>query len=290
MDRPGRNDLCYCGSGKKYKQCHMATDLAVDRENRAWTDASRDLRLELLEFANDDRFHEDAGKAAAYYWDNLYTADTMASMSPSETERFLDWFLFDYADLADGGRVVELYRDEKGSTLSPYKHELLDNWAVGAPMGGYGLTGYEQQTLHLKEILSGDTIELFEPGGHGDAPLGAIIIGRPIAIRDRYEFFAMPAYIPTDEIADLHEKLAAAREADNVGSTADFMRRHNVILIHHALEQAKIAGRPPVAGLDPRHQAGALQQRARHERARIKGPSGIAENAPQQVQTRRKAI
>ena len=22
----GRNDLCWCGSGKKYKKCHMETD------------------------------------------------------------------------------------------------------------------------------------------------------------------------------------------------------------------------------------------------------------------------
>ncbi|MCB0214673.1 MAG: SEC-C domain-containing protein, partial [Anaerolineae bacterium] len=26
---PGRNDLCYCGSGKKYKHCHMKTDLLM---------------------------------------------------------------------------------------------------------------------------------------------------------------------------------------------------------------------------------------------------------------------
>ena len=26
--RPGRNDLCWCGSGKKYKQCHMKSDKA----------------------------------------------------------------------------------------------------------------------------------------------------------------------------------------------------------------------------------------------------------------------
>ena len=25
---PGRNDPCWCGSGKKYKQCHMKADLA----------------------------------------------------------------------------------------------------------------------------------------------------------------------------------------------------------------------------------------------------------------------
>jgi hypothetical protein len=26
--KPGRNDLCWCGSGKKYKKCHMASDEA----------------------------------------------------------------------------------------------------------------------------------------------------------------------------------------------------------------------------------------------------------------------
>ncbi|MEX1367894.1 MAG: SEC-C metal-binding domain-containing protein [Nannocystaceae bacterium] len=24
--RPGRNDPCWCGSGTKYKKCHLATD------------------------------------------------------------------------------------------------------------------------------------------------------------------------------------------------------------------------------------------------------------------------
>jgi uncharacterized protein YchJ len=30
--RPGRNDLCWCGSGRKYKKCHLDTDA---RELRA---------------------------------------------------------------------------------------------------------------------------------------------------------------------------------------------------------------------------------------------------------------
>ena len=30
-DKPGRNDPCWCGSGKKYKHCHMHADrLAED--------------------------------------------------------------------------------------------------------------------------------------------------------------------------------------------------------------------------------------------------------------------
>jgi hypothetical protein len=32
---PGRNEPCHCGSGKKYKQCHLAADEAAAREARA---------------------------------------------------------------------------------------------------------------------------------------------------------------------------------------------------------------------------------------------------------------
>jgi hypothetical protein len=33
--RPGRNEPCHCGSGKKYKQCCLAKDEAEARQARA---------------------------------------------------------------------------------------------------------------------------------------------------------------------------------------------------------------------------------------------------------------
>lgn len=30
MDKPGRNDLCWCGSGKKYKKCHIDFDEKIE--------------------------------------------------------------------------------------------------------------------------------------------------------------------------------------------------------------------------------------------------------------------
>ena len=268
----------------------MAADLAADREQRAWNDAARDLRLELLEFADSERFDGAAGTAAAHYWNNLYTAETLPLMSPSESERFLDWFAFDYTLPESGDRIVDLYRTEKGAGLSPQQRDLLDRWAVGAAMGGYELTGYERQTLRLRDAVSGESLDVFEPAGHGNAPPGSILLGRPVAVQDHWEFFALPAYIPPGEIADLPEKLRAARAAGTFESDADFWRNHNVLLIHHALEQARAAGRPPVARLDPRHTAEGVQQRQPHQRLRIKGPTGITENAPQLVQAHRKAI
>ena len=288
MDKPGRNDPCYCGSGKKYKQCHMSADLAEERNQRAWADAARELRLDLLEYADAERFDDAIGPAAAHYWNDLYTAETLPLMSASESERFLDWFLFDHTP-PSGERLIELYRSEQGASLPSPRRELLDQWVEAGPMSGYELTGYERQTLHLKEMLSGDLHDVFEPAGHGNAPLGAVILGRLVPVHDHLEFFAMPAYIPPEEIADLPAKLTAALATDGTGAPAS-LRAHNTLFIHHALEQAKVAGRPPVARLDPRHNAEGIPQRTRHQRVKIKGPNSVAESVPHMAQTRRKAI
>ena len=37
-NRPGRNEPCSCGSGKKYKQCCLAKDEAADRAQRQEAD------------------------------------------------------------------------------------------------------------------------------------------------------------------------------------------------------------------------------------------------------------
>lgn len=36
MEKRGRNELCHCGSGKKYKNCHMNTDTTARGKNKAF--------------------------------------------------------------------------------------------------------------------------------------------------------------------------------------------------------------------------------------------------------------
>ena len=44
MAKPGRNDRCPCGSGKKYKACCLTLDEAAEREELAKAQAGRDER------------------------------------------------------------------------------------------------------------------------------------------------------------------------------------------------------------------------------------------------------
>ena len=55
MAKPGRNDRCPCGSGKKYKACCLTKDEAAEREGFAGAQAERDARaaatrLEVRQF------------------------------------------------------------------------------------------------------------------------------------------------------------------------------------------------------------------------------------------------
>ena len=47
---PGRNDACWCGSGKKYKKCHEALD---ERLQRCYDDGYNVLSRRLLKSPRD---------------------------------------------------------------------------------------------------------------------------------------------------------------------------------------------------------------------------------------------
>lgn len=44
--RPGRNDPCHCGSGKKYKKCHEAEDAAAESKALAAQAAAAETQAE----------------------------------------------------------------------------------------------------------------------------------------------------------------------------------------------------------------------------------------------------
>jgi tetratricopeptide (TPR) repeat protein len=46
MAKPGRNDRCPCGSGKKYKACCLPRDEAAERDQLAAEQAGREARAE----------------------------------------------------------------------------------------------------------------------------------------------------------------------------------------------------------------------------------------------------
>lgn len=264
MNKPGRNDPCYCGSGQKYKKCHMPLDQQKEKERRDWTAAAEFLRRDLLKFARDERFATAFAQALPLYWNELYTIENAEEMSQDEALRFFDWFMFDYT-LEDGTRPLDAYQTDRREDLATTQQAVLDKWAAEVSAAwGYTLADYDAEQLVVNDFMTGETFAIQEPGGRGLVEIGEVILARLVPVYDHLEFSTTAAYLPAKEITDLAAKLAEARQTDAQthpeASQSDFMRRHNHLLIHHALEQAKIQGRPPVARLDPNRPDKAMQK------------------------------
>ncbi|KAA3660073.1 MAG: hypothetical protein DWQ04_20490 [Chloroflexi bacterium] len=250
----GRNEPCYCGSGKKYKQCHLKIDQEAEKEKRSFTQAIQFIRRDMLKFGRDERFAEDFAKALPHYWNGLYDLENAEEMSQPEALRFFDWFVFDYMP-ENGSRLINVYVEEKRESLSIHQQQVIDQWHDVGPSAAYELIAYEGQTLQLRDFMTGEEFEVYEPGGRGIVEIGEVILTRLAPVQDRLEFSTSAAYLPAAEITDLKEKLEAAKTADSEthpdATHDEFMRRHNVLMVHHALEEAQKQGRPPVARLDP---------------------------------------
>lgn len=271
MSKPGRNDPCYCGSEKKYKNCHMPIDKAAEQEKRQLEDAAKWLRQDLMKFARDERFAEPLAIALPFYWNNFYTIENAEEMSFNEALRFFDWFVFDFQP-ENQDRLIVIYHQDKYDDISEAQQQVLTNWLQAPPAVAFELERYEGQSLFVYEFFSREAYTIYEPSGHGPVQPGDLLLGRAVPVMDQLEFSTTAAYLPQEEIEDLAQKLNKAQEADSgaypEATYDEFMRRNGYLIIHHALEQAEKKGRPPVAAKDP-SQAGRLARKAAQQMRKL---------------------
>jgi len=228
----------------------MKEDKAAEAELREYADAGQWLRRDFLKYAREERFAEPFAMALPLYWNNYYSIENAEEMSQNEAIRFFDWFVFDYK-YKDQPRLFDIYYTEKCDDLSQAQQAVLGVWREAPPAGAFELLDYEGQMLRLRDFMTAEQFELYEPAGPGLVQPGDLLLGRPVEIHGRVEFSALAAYLPQDEIGDLSQKMEDARAADAEiypeATEAEFMRRNGYLMIHHALEQAESKGRPAVA-------------------------------------------
>jgi len=116
MAKPGRNDRCPCGSGKKYKACCLPRDEAAERDRLAAEQAGREARAEAgrLEL----RKERDA-IAASFADDDLEeTVDAALRFIDEgrleEIETAARHLIERYPDIPDGWEFLGHVHDKRG--------------------------------------------------------------------------------------------------------------------------------------------------------------------------------
>ncbi len=136
MSKIGRNDPCWCGSGTKYKKCHLSSDEAESRKDRDLqkeAEAHHDpvaekLAGEILE--GTERWHtrEDFERASEIF----YGEDPLEVKPDTDREdAFLEWYMRDFRPASSGRTPIDEYLAESGERLIPREREMVEAWRDG---------------------------------------------------------------------------------------------------------------------------------------------------------------
>jgi len=132
--KPGRNDPCPCGSGKKYKKCCLNKDFD---KTRAEDSLRKQLIPEILNFAQKKLKHC-ISDAYSFFWDEFDPEeyiDNDDSLQMADIN-FWDWFIYDWK-LEDGEKVIEHFikqnrhlKEGERRVLNKIKNSILSLYEV----------------------------------------------------------------------------------------------------------------------------------------------------------------
>ncbi len=190
--KPGRNDPCPCGSGRKYKNCCLRTAAVIPEAEQQWRRVRRavePLNLELVRAAQ--RHFGERGFEEA--WEEFFLFDDVGPFDPVSrfASHFFSWFLHDWlpdphgtelpasvqdttvaeAFLARAGRRLDLIarRYVEACIATPYSfHEVLDC----RPGAGF----------RLRDVMLGTDADVTERTASKSVDVGDVLFGKVVPI------------------------------------------------------------------------------------------------------------
>lgn len=169
----GRNDRCPCGSGRKYKVCHLGRELHPLDDRASWL-AAKAERFLL-------RWHADfVEDLAATIADPLQAPLAHAELHGSP-------FVADLA-LHEGGLFAD-FLASRAALLPSDERALGERW-LEVPRALFELERVNADTILLRDLLTDEHVALPNLGGMSASIEGHALVGRPVPVGDGYRAFS----------------------------------------------------------------------------------------------------
>jgi len=248
--RPGRNDPCPCGSGKKFKKCCLEKPRSPAV---AFTRDERERALErLARFSRRDEFTGERDTAEALFW-----ADWVAGRSSDEVGRaleleqsivaFEEWFVFDYS-LDGGDTLVERFLERHARELRSGERRYLARMRL-TQLRPYEITHVRtDEGLDLRDLWSGDRISVQERLGtrqlvRWDLIVGRIVLGEQgVPVIDGMTYL-LPAGVAATLLKRLKREHREFKRDFPAGDLTAFFK--DVAMVYHHLWLDVVALTPP---------------------------------------------
>jgi hypothetical protein len=244
--RTGRNDPCPCGSGKKYKECHLPLEQEERKEQMLLRQAQDLLLPKIMEAAH--ALPEQFPAAFERFWQGKYQLEQMTEVETEENrgaDRFLTWFAFDVRQ-PDGQTLVAQLAAADDFAGDAYERRLLDQWR-NVRMRPYVVTEIAKgQHVIVRELFEGAQIRLADSHASRRLSLGEVVVGHlapadtpPGADSPTYYLAGAAAQLTDDtaekllEFAELH--LADLRRTAPEATWDDLIDQRSEALNHFVM-------------------------------------------------------
>jgi hypothetical protein len=230
--KPGRNDPCWCGSGQKYKKCHLQKDEEQERMAREGAEADNEdpVRTEAMSalLSTAERLHKrrDMIEAARQYFGDRAREDCM----DEESEDFLLWYLFHFRPESTQRTAVEEHLRKYGASLSAEVREMLEAWR-DARFGLFELAEARDDGLILKDVFEGGTVKV---DGEAAVGQGQYMLARLETVGGTTIFAGDPLQVIDDELPRLLAFID--REIKMTGQTPAQFVQTNSHQLHRVVE------------------------------------------------------
>ncbi len=182
MSKPGRNDPCPCGSGKKYKKCHGAADfpdsgMTYDRIRRL--DSESDALL--LRFAK-EQYGDDVLEQA---WED-FVLDEELLFDPEDPEfrYFALWACYDWKPGDDDETLPEQFLGNPHVKIEDDIRRFIGS-VMAAPYSFYQVINVEPgKSLRLRDILRKREVTVIERAASTTLEKGNIIFARVLEMEE----------------------------------------------------------------------------------------------------------
>ena len=194
----GRNDRCPCGSGKKYKQCHLGNELHSLEDRSGW------LYVKLMRFTG-----VNSSNFPAVIADDIVDGvldDGLRSMV-HESYLPIDLALFE-------GGVAQWFLNAKRSLVPPDEVELVQSW-IDATRSVYEVERSRVATMDVIDLATRERMTVVDTVPDEPLEPGWKLIGRLVPVGDTFRAFG--GFLPiNDDMVDVMLEAFATRTLETV--------------------------------------------------------------------------
>lgn len=224
MGTPGRNDLCLCGSTKKYKRCCLGKEAQREEFVRELQAHGLPLLRELGRYAT-QRVGVSPEAIAAQrfpFW--------RPPLDRLRASRLLDYLIFDYRPASHARSAAEEYMAERGPIVSPPWQALLNAWQ-GQSMRLYTLEQWSAGFARCRAVVPHDgalaevmPLERAKTTIEDESPVAL----RPLPIGPGFIYPSWPTTFGTRSVSDVMAAITARHHAfvrrERIASMEEFLR------------------------------------------------------------------